>query len=200
MGNRSRTAEALASTTSIHAPHGPLHRKNDGTGEELRAADYCEEDIYQVSSTFTGIVLDLKYWHWYIFHNFWHTELALSKFVIMCLWVTLYPCIFFLFVFWKRSEMQAHFCTDSKTSGKTECIRPSPTFPCLESETGWRRSWWCRWSIRWHHYRNVSGMKSQKLVQNASVEFFFSLESLGVFHISFLQLNKWFFFIPKAQQ
>lgn len=60
VGNSSRAAEALASTTSVHAPHGTLYRKNYGSGEKLWATDYCEKDINQVSIVFTGIVLDLK--------------------------------------------------------------------------------------------------------------------------------------------
>lgn len=93
-----------------------------------------------------------------------------DTFSITFLFCVLFVCRLVWFWFcWKRSEMQAHFCTDSKASGKAECIRPSPTFPCLESETGWRRSWWCRWSVWWHYYRNVSGMKSP-LVQNVWLE------------------------------
>lgn len=66
------------------------------------------------------------------------------------LWLCVFPP--------KGSEVQAHFCPDSKASGKADCIRPSFTLPCLESEAGRRRSWWCRWSVWWHHYRNVSGI------------------------------------------
>lgn len=60
MGNSSRTAKALASTTSIHAPHGTLYRENYGSGEKLWATDHCEKDINQVSIVFTGVVLDCK--------------------------------------------------------------------------------------------------------------------------------------------
>lgn len=60
MGNSSRTAKTLASTTSVHAPYGTLYREDHGSGKKLWSSDYCKKNINQVSIVFTGSVFDTK--------------------------------------------------------------------------------------------------------------------------------------------
>lgn len=82
MGDSTGTAQALAGSAGVHPAHGALYRQNHGAGQELRAPDHCEEDLYQVSAALTGLGLHLvcmlRFKHCLLF---WHSELSLDTFV-----------------------------------------------------------------------------------------------------------------------